>query len=168
MRRLILLGGFALLIFNVLTFFFFLKERELEKKENSWNTYSFSRPEKNKTFFIQKENLSLKLTFRSGSLLTFFSSAEVELKKGSIYITGRASRGVFLGKKLTLLNFSGSACGWDFRAKKFVLYLDKPELVTLTKYSFRKGKELFKGVSTSTFELEKLCAFLKKERKTPH
>jgi len=168
MRRLILLGGFALLLFNALAFLFFVKNREATGVKTPQASLSSLPAEKKKTLFVQKGSSSLKLSFNSGSSITALSSVEIELERGSYRISGRAPRGVLLGKKLTLLDFSGSACGWNFRAKKFVLFLDRPEFLNLTKYSFRKGKELFKGLSTSTFELDRLCGFLKKERKSPH
>jgi len=164
MRRLILLGGVALLLFNALTLLFFFKKTE--KAENFPVASPLSPPKK--TLFLQKGNSTLKLTFSSSSSLAFLSSVEVELKRGPFKIVGRAPRGILLGRKLTLLNFSGSACGWRFKAQRFELSLEDLSSLTLRKFSFVRGRELFKGISTSAFELEKLCAFLKKERRTPH
>jgi hypothetical protein len=170
MRRFLLGGALVLLLSNLFLLLYFKGKNESIENDGLQLSGSSERitGKGEKSLFLQKDSFFIKLKFHSKEPSPLLSSVELELGSGVFRISGRAPRGFLIGKRLILSDFSGTACGWRLEARKFEVSLDRPAVLTLKKFSFVRGKELFKGVSVSTFEFEKLCAFLKKERKTPH
>jgi len=166
MRKKLIWGAAGLLLLNLLIFGLTYRGGQ----EEPCPCLQREEKEVKNTLIINRQEGSVELRFfpaKPQSPAPALKKVDLRLTFTGGELEGKSPEGTLLGSRVILRSFTGTLCGWKVESKQVVINLSSPHRITFQKFLMEGKRGEFRGISTSPFDIRKLCRFLKGERKLP-